>query len=189
LSSWNTLPVTEIWLSEDGQTWWNATRVDGSQLHPDQRYDIGLGYWTRYVRLVVPYADQTGLSEIGGIRQLDVWATADGNAQTLDVLGPPVTPIPVPTEVPAPTATLEPTAIPTDVPVPTDVPTDVPLPTDVPTEIPVPTDVPTEIPVPTDIPTDVPAPTIEPTIDAPVPTDPPADTGTDAPGAEETPAA
>ncbi|HWV34166.1 MAG TPA: discoidin domain-containing protein, partial [Thermomicrobiales bacterium] len=122
LSAWNTLPYTEIWLSEDGETWWNVTQLDGSSLEPDQTYEFPLGYWARYVLVVVPHADQSGLAEIGGIRQLSIWASDDGDALTLDMLGMPVTPEPLPTEPPPPT----------DVPVATEPPFEEPAETVVP---------------------------------------------------------
>jgi len=100
MSTWNTLPQTEIWLSEDGVTWWNVTSVDGSTLQPDTSYDITLGYQASSIRIVVPHADQSGIAEIGGIRQVSVWASEDGNASNLATLGTPVTPEPLPSETP-----------------------------------------------------------------------------------------
>lgn len=101
---WNILPHTEISLSEDGVTWWNVTSVDGSTLQPDTSYDITLGYQASSIRIVMPHADQSGLAEIGGIRQVSVWASEDGNAPNLAMLGTPVTPEPLPSETPSVTS-------------------------------------------------------------------------------------
>ncbi|MGN6482891.1 MAG: SH3 domain-containing protein, partial [Thermomicrobiales bacterium] len=106
--AWNTLPYTEVWLSDDGVTWWNVTQVDGASLQPDVAASVPLGYWTRFVMLVVPHADQTGLAAFGGIRQLDLWATGNGDALPLTAFGVPVTPEPEPTQPVD--------AVPTDVP-------------------------------------------------------------------------
>ncbi|MGI8404361.1 MAG: hypothetical protein ACR2OE_06280 [Thermomicrobiales bacterium] len=105
LSTLNTLPQAEIWLSEDGATWWNVTSIDGTAMQTDIAYDVPLGYSTRYIALVVPHADESGLPEIGGIRQVSVWASTDGSARKLATFGPPVTPEPLATEVPLPAET------------------------------------------------------------------------------------
>ncbi|MGC4193244.1 MAG: SH3 domain-containing protein [Thermomicrobiales bacterium] len=96
--AWNTLPYTEIWLSDDGVTWWNVTQIDGASLQPDVPATVPLGYWTRFVMVVVPHADQTGLASFGGIRQIDLWATPNGDALPLTAFGVPVTPEPEPTQ-------------------------------------------------------------------------------------------
>jgi len=143
LAAWNILPYTEIWLSTDGVTWWNAVQVDGFQLQPDVDYELPIDFWARYVKIVVPHADQSGLGEIGGLRQISIWADPYGEARSLDALGQWVTPEPLPTEPP----------VPTEAPLPTEVPVEVP------TEAPV--EMPTEAPVEEVLPTDEPAPVEE----------------------------
>jgi len=106
LGMWNALPAFEIWLSEDGDTWWNASRWNGWNLQPDVEYEESFGLWTRYVMIVVPDADESGLGEIGGFREIAIWPADD--ADSLNVLGAPVTPEPQPTEVPPET---EPAAV------------------------------------------------------------------------------
>ncbi len=99
----NTLPQAEIWLSEDGVTWWNVTSIDGTAMQMDVAYDLPLGYMAQYIAIVVPRADEAGLPEIGGIRHLSVWASPDGNVRPLDTFGPSVTPESAATEAPLPT--------------------------------------------------------------------------------------
>ncbi|MGC4106329.1 MAG: SH3 domain-containing protein [Thermomicrobiales bacterium] len=96
--AWNTLPYTEVWLSDDGVTWWNVMQFQGANLQPDLPASLPLGYWARFVMLVVPHADETGLASFGGIRQLDLWATETGDALPLTAFGVPVTPEPEPTQ-------------------------------------------------------------------------------------------
>ncbi|MGI8484344.1 MAG: hypothetical protein ACR2OU_08775 [Thermomicrobiales bacterium] len=146
LGTLNTLPQVEIWLSEDGVTWWNVTSIDGTAMQTDIAYEVPLGYMARYIAIVVPHVEETGVPEIGGIRKVSAWSSTDGNVRTLDTFGPPVTPEPVATEVPLPTDvpveqnTVEAAppageALPSpDESVPTDVPAAVP--TAVPTAVP-----------------------------------------------------
>ena len=90
----NTLPVFEIWLSEDGETWWNAAIIDGRTVEPNVEYEELLGLDARFAMLVVPDAVASGLGEIGGFREIGVWP---GEAtQSLSVLGNPTTPEPLP---------------------------------------------------------------------------------------------
>jgi hypothetical protein len=114
--AWNTLPYTEIWLSDDGVTWWNVTQVNGAAIAPDSETTLPLGYWTRFVMLVVPHADETGLPSFGGIRQLDLWASPTGDALPLSAFGVPVTPEPEPTQ-PVDVVPTEEPAVETEVPV------------------------------------------------------------------------
>jgi len=100
LGRWNTLPRFEIWLSEDGDTWHNASQWNGWNLEPDRLYEAPFGLWTRYVMIVVPDADESGLSEIGGFREIAIWPAEQ--AQQLDILGAPTTPEPLPTKEPTP---------------------------------------------------------------------------------------
>ena len=122
------LPRTEVWLSEDGVTWWNVTNFDGRSAPSDTATRVPVGYWTRYIALVVPQADTLGMPEIGGVREIRVWAPVDGDptpVRSLAEAGMPTTPEPMPTEVP-----------PVDVP-PTEVaPMEVPLETAAPVETP-----------------------------------------------------
>lgn len=125
--AWNTLPGTEVWLSDDGVTWWNVTWIDGGSLAPDTVTTIPLGYWARFVKLVVPHADQTGFASFGGIRQLDLWASPSGDALPLSAAGAPTTPEPEPTQpvdvIPTEAPATEETAAPVEtVPVVTEVP-------------------------------------------------------------------
>jgi hypothetical protein len=92
------LPPFEIWLSEDGSTWWNASEVNGWNLEAGVEYEAALNVWTRYVMFVVPGVDESGLAEVGGFSEIEVWP-ADG-AQSLDALGSPVTPAPAPRDIP-----------------------------------------------------------------------------------------
>jgi hypothetical protein len=109
------LPPFELWLSEDGVTWWNAAQVNGWTLAPDVDYELDLGLYARYVAIVIPNADQSGLAQIGGIRAISIWPS--DQAQTLDVLGPAVTPVPVVQPTPAPEPTPEPDTAPPPTPV------------------------------------------------------------------------
>lgn len=90
------LPRFEFWLSEDGDTWWNAADVNGWSLSSGTPYEASLNYYTRYVMIVVPDVDESGLSEVGGFSEIAVVPAAD--AQSLGALGAPVTP--EPTEAP-----------------------------------------------------------------------------------------
>ncbi len=40
----NMLPNTEIWLSEDGTTWWNVAPLNRASLQSGMEHDIGIGY-------------------------------------------------------------------------------------------------------------------------------------------------
>jgi hypothetical protein len=149
LATWDQLPYFEIWLSEDADTWYNATPqgIDGWNLERDVDLVIELGYDARYVRLVIPNIADSGLSEVGGIRQLDIWPGDIEQTQYLTALGNPTTPTPeqVPEE------DVVPTEVPTeDEALPTDEPTEEAIPTDEPTEGMIPTEVPTEEVVPTE---------------------------------------
>ncbi len=98
LGRWNTLPVFELWLSEDGETWWNVSTVNGWNLAPDVEYNEALGFDARFAMIVVPDVEASGLGEIGGFREIGVWP---GEAtQSLSVLGNPTTPEPLPAELP-----------------------------------------------------------------------------------------
>jgi hypothetical protein len=115
LATWDQLPVFEIWLSEDGETWYNATPdgINGWNLERDVPLAIGLGYDARYLRIVIPNVDEhlgEGV-EVGGIRQLDVWAGDINETQYLTSLGEPITPTPEPVE---PTEDVIPTDVPTE---------------------------------------------------------------------------
>jgi hypothetical protein len=122
------LPVFEIWLSEDAATWYNATPqgINGWNLWADEAHVFRLGYDARYIRLVIPNVDESGLGEVGGIRQVTVWPGDIDETQFLTALGSPTTPTPAP--VP------KEDVIPTDVPVTTIagdvVPTTEPTPAD-----------------------------------------------------------
>ncbi|HWV35382.1 MAG TPA: SH3 domain-containing protein, partial [Thermomicrobiales bacterium] len=125
MSRLDLLPHAEIWLSEDGWTWWNVAAFDPAMdtvPTGDDGYQVPLGYWTQYVKLVVPDTDQQGLVEIGGIGTIAVWAGAgETTARSLDQLGSPVTPEPFPTEIPVATSepeTTDPTQA-ADQPLPT----------------------------------------------------------------------
>lgn len=114
-----TLPTFEIWLSVDGETWWQTNRINGFTLEPGVTYEETLNLQARYVRFVVPDADETGLAQIGGISEIRI-LPSDG-AQSLDVLGAPVTPTPLPpTPTFEPTPTLEPTEPPVETVPPAD---------------------------------------------------------------------
>lgn len=52
----------------------------------------------------MPHADLSGIAEIGGIRQVSVWASDDENAPNPATLGMPVTPEPLPSETPSVTS-------------------------------------------------------------------------------------
>jgi hypothetical protein len=167
LSGWNLLPYTEVWLSEDGQTWWNVAQVDGSTIQPNQPFALPIGYLARYVKLLIPQADQTGLPQLGGFREIDILPPTDASQangiRPLARFGPPVTPEPsdppatAPAEGPAPDPTEEPAPDPTATPAPTPAPT--PVPTPIPTIEPTPTPLPTPTPVPEE-------PTVEPTVES-----------------------
>jgi hypothetical protein len=138
LATWDQLPSFEIWLSEDADVWYNATPngIDGWSLERDVDLVIDLGYDARYVRLVIPHVDQSGLSEVGGIRQLDVWAGDSDETQDLTALGHPTTPTPEPVVADEVLPTDEPTeeALPTDEPTDVVEPTAAMMPTEAPTE-------------------------------------------------------
>jgi hypothetical protein len=129
----NMLPVFEIWLSEDGETWWNAAIIDGRTVEPNLEYEELLGLDARFTMIVVSDVDTGGLGEIGGFREIGIWP---GDAtQSLSVLGSPTTPEPLPTEVPteavipATDVVIEETVV-EGVPVEGAAPTDVPVPPD-----------------------------------------------------------
>jgi len=110
----NTLPVFEIWLSEDGETWWNAAIIDGRTVEPNVEYEELLGLDARFAMLVVPDAVASGLGEIGGFREIGVWP---GEAtQSLSVLGNPTTPEPLP-EPPPTEAVIDATEVVSEEPV------------------------------------------------------------------------
>lgn len=116
LGTLGAMPNFEVWLSEDDVTWWNAAQVDTSNLQLGVRYQIQLGFSTRYIKIVIPHTDQSGLAHIGGISGIEIWPST--NARSLDSLGLPVTPVPQqqPTALPnAVPATVE--AAPTDTPI------------------------------------------------------------------------
>jgi hypothetical protein len=104
------LPYFEIWLSEDAETWYNATPngINGWNLWADEAHVFTLEYDARYIRLVIPNVDESGLSEVGGIRQVEIWAGDINQTQYLSALGEPTTP------TPAPEPTAEPTVEPTE---------------------------------------------------------------------------
>jgi hypothetical protein len=173
LRTWDQLPAFEIWLSEDAVTWFNVTPggINGWNLPRDEAITLDLGYNARYVRIVVPNVHQTGLGQIGGIDDLQVWPGESTQTARLTNAFAPTTPIPVtiPTEEVLPTG--EPTveeAIPTEEPV-IEEPTEEVIPTEEPTVevIAEPTDVPTEVVVG------------EPTEDLPAEEIPPADEPTE----------
>ena len=92
----------EIWLSEDGEIWWNAAMIDGRTAEPNIEYEELLGLDARFAMVVVPDVESSGLGEIGGFREIGIWP---GDAtQPLSVLGSPTTPEPLPTDVPTETA-------------------------------------------------------------------------------------
>ncbi len=92
------LPPFEIWLSEDGTTWWDANEINGWNLEAGVEYEAALRLWTQYVMLVVSDVDESGLDAVGGFGEISIWPAAE--AQSLASLGEPVTPEPEPTDVP-----------------------------------------------------------------------------------------
>jgi hypothetical protein len=137
------LPWFELWLSEDGETWYNATPngINGWNLWAGEAHVFQLGYDARYVRIVIPNVDESGLAEVGGIAEIAVWPGDITATQYLTALGEPTTPTPAlveeePTEevVEEPTEEVveEPAAEPTEEVV--EEPTEEPIPTE---EIPV----------------------------------------------------
>jgi subtilisin family serine protease/outer membrane biosynthesis protein TonB len=94
------LPYFELWLSEDGETWYNATPngINGWNLWAGEPHVFQLGYDARYVRLVIPNVDESGLSEVGGIAEIAVWPGDITQTQYLTALGEPTTPTPEPVE-------------------------------------------------------------------------------------------
>ena len=117
LATWDQLPSFEIWLSEDADIWFNATPdgIDGWNLERDVDLNFSLGFDARYVRIVIPNVPASGLGEVGGIRQIDIWTGDINETRYLTALGNPTTPEPAPVE---PTATREPEefAEPTEIP-------------------------------------------------------------------------
>jgi subtilisin family serine protease len=109
LATWDQLPYFEIWLSEDAETWYNATPngINGWNLDRDVPLEISLGFDARYVRIVIPNVDESGLGEVGGIRQVEFWPGDITQTQYLTALGEPTTPTPEP-------VVEEPTAEPTE---------------------------------------------------------------------------
>jgi hypothetical protein len=164
LSGWNLLPYTEIWLSDDGQTWWNVAQIDGSTIRPDEPVALQIGYVARYVKLVVPYADQTGLSQFGGFRDIAVRPPVGANEangiRPLTQSGTPVTP--EPSEEPESPTTPGPTAVPTPEPPPEPTVAPTPEPTAIPTVEPTPSPAPTPTPVPEQPAVEPPSETEEP---------------------------
>jgi uncharacterized protein YgiM (DUF1202 family) len=146
------LPYTEIWLSADGDTWWNADQFNGWNLETDTEYESDLGVWTRYILFVIPDPVESGLTEFGGFSEIEVWPADD--AQSVDTYASLVTP------EPPPEPEIEPTAIPTEQSTEDIVPTEEPAVDDaLPTEEPPAEDVvPTEAPPVDDL---DPAPTEE----------------------------
>jgi subtilisin family serine protease len=104
LRTWDQLPVVEIWLSEDAETWYNVTPdgINGWNLPRDEEISIALGYDARYIRLVIPHADESGLGQIGGIDDLRVWPGEITETALLGHVFAPTTPTPedIPTEDP-----------------------------------------------------------------------------------------
>ncbi|HEV2066396.1 MAG TPA: discoidin domain-containing protein, partial [Thermomicrobiales bacterium] len=100
LGSGGSLPPFEFWLSDDGSTWWNAAQINGWNLQSGVEYEAPLNLWTRYVMIVVPDVEATGLGMVGGIGEIRIWPANE--AQALGALGSPVTPEPdlEPTEEP-----------------------------------------------------------------------------------------
>jgi subtilisin family serine protease len=127
LRTWDQLPVFEIWLSEDAETWYNVTPdgINGWNLPRDEEISIALGYDARYLRIVIPHADESGLGQIGGIDDLQVWPGDITQTALLGNVFAPTTPTPeaIPTEEPTEEVipTVEPTveeiAEPTEEPV------------------------------------------------------------------------
>jgi hypothetical protein len=103
------LPYFELWLSEDGETWYNATPngINGWTLWAGEAHSFQLGYDARYVRIVIPNVDESGLTEVGGIAEVTIWPGDITATQYLTALGEPTTPTPEPVEE-------EPTAEPTE---------------------------------------------------------------------------
>jgi hypothetical protein len=103
------LPYFELWLSEDGETWYNATPngINGWNLWAGEAHVFQLGYDARYVRIVIPNVDESGLAEVGGIAEVAIWPGDITETQYLTALGEPTTPTPEPVEE-------EPTAEPTE---------------------------------------------------------------------------
>jgi hypothetical protein len=152
------LPRFEIWVSEDAETWYNATPsgIDGGNLWSGEAIPFELMVDARYIRIVIPHADASGLAEVGGIGEIAIWPAAISETRHVSALGSPTTPTPPPMD-------------PTEEPLPTEAPTEEPViadPTEewIPTEEPV-TAAPTEEPVweaPTAVPEVVePEPTVE----------------------------
>ena len=145
LATWDQLPTFEVWLSEDGETWYNATPggINGWNLDRNTTVTINLGYDARYIRLVIPNVDESGLGEVGGISQIDVWAGDINQTQFLTSLGEPTTPTPAPVEptdevIEEPTEEIvEPTEVVVEEPTEEVVPTEVPSTDETPTEEPV----------------------------------------------------
>jgi subtilisin family serine protease len=92
------LPYFELWLSEDGETWYNATPngINGWNLWAGEAHVFELGYDARYVRIVIPNVDESGLAEVGGIAEIAVWPGDITQTQYLTALGEPTTPTPAP---------------------------------------------------------------------------------------------
>lgn len=86
------LPPFEIWLSEDGSTWFNLSEVNSYGLEAGVPYEETLNAYTRFVRFQVPDVAESGLSGVGGLSEVEVWAADD--AQALGALAAPVTPEP-----------------------------------------------------------------------------------------------
>lgn len=120
LGTWNTLPTFEIWLSEDRDTWWNASRIDGWNLEPNVEYEASMGLNARFVMIVVPNVEGSGLAEIGGFREIAIWPAE--YADSLYVLGDPTTPEPPPAEIPTEVVIPETEEVPEDAPVEEELP-------------------------------------------------------------------
>ncbi|HEU0164103.1 MAG TPA: discoidin domain-containing protein, partial [Thermomicrobiales bacterium] len=90
LGTTGTMPAYQVWLSDDGQTWHLQSSFEGSVQHPQLWWGDGVGFWARYVKFLVPHADQSGLQQIGGISEIQIWRTPDGNAMSLQYYVTPV---------------------------------------------------------------------------------------------------
>jgi hypothetical protein len=90
------LPAFEIWLSEDAETWYNVTPngINGWDLWAGEPIDFALGYDARYLRLVFPNVNVSGLGEIGGLGEVAVWPGDINQTRYISAVGAPTTPVP-----------------------------------------------------------------------------------------------
>ncbi|MEJ7838901.1 MAG: discoidin domain-containing protein [Thermomicrobiales bacterium] len=130
LATFDQLPVFEIWLSTDGETWANATPggINGWNLPRNEPVEISLGYDARYLRIVISEVDQQlgAGAPVGGIAELEVWPGDISQTLTLGNLGSTT---PTPEDVkPTEEIVAEPTEDPVDEviddPVEEDIPTE-----------------------------------------------------------------